>query len=109
MVQYFWWLGNTYKRLSNWKLNSQAIEQIKSKLEAATVQEEELQKQIDDALKEDLEEFGYTESENFLTHLQSLLEKAKLQSKTDLDQLPPSHHLIFETDKVIAATKKLEH
>jgi hypothetical protein len=26
MVQYFWWLGSTYKRLAGYKLNVKAIE-----------------------------------------------------------------------------------
>ena len=109
MVQYFWWLGGTYKRLSGHNLNVQAIEEIKTKLKTAKFSDQELQKQIDEALKEDLEEFGYTETENFKTQLQSLFEQAKVLSKVNLDQKPPSHNPIFETDQVIAATKKLEH
>ena len=108
MVIYFWWLGGTYKRLSAYKLNFKAINEIKGKLTNAHVPDKDLQNEIDDALKQDIDEFGYMETKNFRQHLETLYEKAKVLSKLDLDDTSAPRNPIFETSKIISGEKKLE-
>jgi hypothetical protein len=65
MIQYFWWLGGTKKRLAGYQLDMNAINNMKSQMKDAKNSNKDLSSEIDKILDTDIHEYGYRQTKEF--------------------------------------------
>ena len=102
MIQYFWYLANTKKRLAGQQLNMNAIEEMRATLKDALPDNQALSSEIEEALEAEVDEYGYTETREFKEKLEALMKKVKIP------QREPKYPF-FNIEAVTSVEKKMKH